>query len=199
MPVDLVLALAWYFVRMGHVGGALVLLLGFDCFLRTGEMMSLIIDDLEFSENDLGVVRLSHTKSGQRHAAFEASTVNDPVCGLAFRAFKRTLPSSTHGRNYLFRSKLHRFYSLFESGLKWLGADGFGFKPYSIRRGGATAFFRATRNMEATLDCGRWASARVARIYVNDGLARELELRFSPELAARLKHYGAALHVWLRS
>ena len=87
MPVELVLALAWYFVRMGHVGGALVLLLGFDCFLRTGEMMSLIVDDLAFSANGLGVVRLAHTKSGQRHAAFEASTVNDPICGLAFRGF----------------------------------------------------------------------------------------------------------------
>ena len=64
--------------------------------------------------------------------------------------------------------------------------------------GGATAYFRATRNMEATLDRGRWASARVARIYVNDGLAREVELTFAPAVSERLRMMGAALVTWLR-
>ena len=40
--------------------------------------------------------------------------------------------------------------------------------------------------MEATLDRGRWSSARVARIYVNDGLAREVERIFSPAARRRL-------------
>ena len=83
--------------------------------------------------------------------------------------------------------------------MKWLGVEEFGFQPYSLRRGGATAYFRATRNMEATLDRGRWASARVARIYVNDGLARELELRFSPAVRHRLDVLVAAFGLWLRA
>jgi integrase len=199
MPVELLLALAWYFVRERHIGGALVLLIGYDSFLRTGEMTGMAIDDLKFAPDGTGVIRLEHTKTGQRNAAFEASTINDPICGQVYRAFKRSLPSNTHGQNYVFRAKLHKFYSLFEAGLRWLGADGYCFKPYSVRRGGATAFFRATRNMEATLDRGRWASARVARIYVNDGLAREVELRFPAELSERLRHYGAALRHWLRT
>ena len=52
--------------------------------------------------------------------------------------------------------------------------------------------------MEATLDRGRWASARVARIYVNDRLAREVELRFSPAVQERLHLYAAALWRWLQ-
>ena len=93
--------------------------------------------------------------------------------------------------------KAHRFYQLFKAGLRWLGVESMGFQPYSVRRGGATSFFRCTRNMEATLDRGRWGSVRVARIYVNDGLAREVELRFSPEVRERLRLMGAALREWL--
>ena len=95
--------------------------------------------------------------------------------------------------------KPHVFYSLFKKGLAWLGLESFGFHPYSLRRGGATAYFRATRNMEATLDRGRWASARVARIYVNDGLAREVELRFHEDVQNRLQLYAAALQRWLQA
>ena len=53
--------------------------------------------------------------------------------------------------------------------------------------------------MEATLDRGRWASARVARIYVNDGLAKEVDLRFNTEMLNRLRLYAGALGLWLRS
>ena len=87
---------------------------------------------------------------------------------------------------------------MFKKGLRWLGLEDFGFHPYSLRRGWATAYFRATRNMESTLDRGRWASARVARIYVNDGLAREVELRFGPMVHERLQLYAAALWRWLQ-
>ena len=63
--------------------------------------------------------------------------------------------------------------------------------------GGATVYFRATRNMEAALDRGRWASARVARIYLNDGLAREVELRFNTDTQARLALMVSAFRLWL--
>ena len=97
----------------------------------------------------------------------------------------------------MFLPKTYMFYDLFKKGLRWLGLEGYGFQPYSLRRGGATAYFRATKSMEATLDRGRWASARVARIYVNDGLAKEVELRFDQETQERLRVYSAALRHWL--
>jgi integrase len=199
MPVEVLLALAWYFIRMGHFGGAVLLLIGFDCFLRTGEMLSLVISDVVLDESGSGVVRLAHTKTGQRHAAFEASTINDPVCGKLFRAYQARLPPSTHEEHYVFAPKAHVFYKLFHDGLRWLGLEAFGFLPYSIRRGGATAYFRATRNMEAALDRGRWSSARVARIYLNDGLAREVELRFGEETKAALRVKAQALKKWLET
>ena len=35
MPVQVAIALAWYFVRCGQLGGAFLILLGFGCFLRS--------------------------------------------------------------------------------------------------------------------------------------------------------------------
>ena len=91
------------------------------------------------------------------------------------------------------------FYSTFKKGLRWLGLEEFGFQPYSLRRGGATAYFRATRNMEMALDRGRWSSARVARIYLNDGLAREVELRFGVATQGVLRTAVSAFRRWLYS
>ena len=197
MPAEVVIGLAWFFIRSGHIDAAFVVVLGYDCFLRTGEMLSLVLSDIVVADDDTGVVRLAHTKSGQRHAAFEASAFNDPVCGRLFRAVLKALPTSTSRENYVFRPKAHVFYSLFKKGLRWLGLEEFGFQPYSIRRGGATAYFRATRNMEAAIDRGRWSSARVARIYLNDGLAREVEIRFSQSVRDHLRVVNRAFGVWL--
>ena len=51
--------------------------------------------------------------------------------------------------------------------------------------------------MEAALDRGRWSSARVARIYLNDGLAREVELRSPVNISERLSTMARALQLWL--
>ena len=155
--------------------------------------------DVVFDVDLQGVVKLAHTKTGQRHAAFEASTINDPACARVFKTFLRSLPRDTHRRNYIFAPKSYVFYKMFKKGLRWLGLAEFGFQPYSLRRGGATAYFRATRNMEAALDRGRWSSARVARIYLNDGLAREVEMQFGAEVRERLGLLVAAFGQWLLS
>ena len=79
---------------------------------------------------------------------------------------------------------------LFAEALEALGLSQYGFRPYSLRRGGATAFYRATRNMPATIERGRWSTARIARIYINDGLAKEIEIHL-PEDVLRQLHVRA--------
>ena len=54
-----------------------------------------------------------------------------------------------------------------------------GFRPYSLRRGGATALFQSTGSMEQALLKGRWASTKVAKIYLADGLSFLPDLRLS--------------------
>ena len=47
---------------------------------RRGEAAVKLLDS-----SDRGIIKLEHTKTGQRHAAFEASAPNDPLCGGLFR------------------------------------------------------------------------------------------------------------------
>ena len=77
--------------------------------------------------------------------------------------------------------------------MEQLGLAAFGFRPYSLRRGGATAFYRATRNMAVTIERGRWSTISVARIYINDGLAKEVDINMSRGLSAPLQARASAL------
>ena len=197
LSAKVALALAWYCAQKEQLGATSLILAGFDAFLRTGEMLSMVDEDVVLGPDDRGVINLGHTKTGKRHAAFEAAAFNDPMIGQVLRVLRRRLPKGSHRQHYIFPGSEKKFYQLFRDGIKWLGLDGYGFLPYSIRRGGATAFFRRTRNMEATLDRGRWSSQRVARIYVNDGLAKEVELRFPPEVGRQISVHAAALMAWL--
>ena len=78
MPAVVALALAGWFLGKGYPGAAFLVAAGFDGFLRTGEMLSLTWSDVVV-EGTSGIIRLAHTKSGQRNAAFEASTIIDPL------------------------------------------------------------------------------------------------------------------------
>ena len=50
-------------------------------------------------------------------------------------------------------------------------------RPYSLRRGGATFFFQHHGSFDKLLLQGRWAAAKTARIYLNEGLAQLSEMQ----------------------
>ena len=156
-------------------------------------MIRLCYDDVAVDQHGGGVISLAFTKSGQRNAAFDASVINDAVVPQLFAVATANAPAGTSRDCYIFAGSEARFYGLFSQALEELGLSPFGFRPDSIRRGGATAFFRATGNMSATLERGRWATLRVGRIYVNDGLAKEVELRFSAALTEDLRERAMAV------
>ena len=82
------------------------------------------------------------------------------------------------GPSWLFRQKFDKITTA-------AGLQGFGFRPYSLRRGGATELWRTTANLDAVVMAGRWRHATTARIYVSDGLAVLAEIRLSsPEFSA---------------
>ena len=64
------------------------------------------------------------------------------------------------------------------------------FRPYSLRRGGATALFQQTGSMEMALLKGRWSSTKVAKIYLSDGLSYLPGLTFSSEARQKLKKWS---------
>ena len=44
-------------------------------------------------------------------------------------------------------------------------------KPYSLRRGGATHLYQQTLNWSLVRERGRWNATSTARIYINEGMA----------------------------
>ena len=55
-----------------------------------------------------------------------------------------------------------------------------------------------TKSMDETLNRGRWGNIRVARIYVNDGLAKEVELILEDDERRRVDLKAAALLHWIQ-
>ena len=44
-------------------------------------------------------------------------------------------------------------------------------RPYSLRRGGATEDFLYHHSFDRTADRGRWSSVKTARIYINEAMS----------------------------
>ena len=76
-----------------------------------------------------------------------------------------------------------------------LDMHAFAIHPYSLRRGGATWWFRATRNYNAVAERGRWSNVRTCRRYIEDAAAQLASFRFT---AQQDKHLRALGEVYLR-
>ena len=153
--------------------------------------MELRISDLTFERGgSAGAVSLAHTKSGQRNAASEALTINDPMVSQLWALACRERPRGTHRENPVYEKGAKQFRENFRAALQRCEVDNLHYKPYSIRRGGATAFFRRTGNMPAAIERGRWATSKVARVYICDGYA--MQIRLAQPRALRDRWLGRA-------
>ena len=91
------------------------------------------------------------------------------------------------------------FYDLFEDGLVWLGVSRFRFKPYSLRRGGATCDFQEHGSAATTQLKGRWSSLRTARAYFVEGMSLIGQSCIDLSLIPCARLYLQALYVLLTS
>ena len=165
---------------------AVLLCLGFHCLLRTGELLGLTAGDCDVDLPGLqAVLNLGLSKSGSRQGAKESVTVDDPV---VVRLLAVLLLNKKPGDRLLSVSQA-TFRKKFADYIKELGLDDYDFKPYSLRRGGATAHFRHFGQLSRTVVRGRWASAKSARIYINDGLATLAKFKISPETKAMMHRF----------
>ena len=73
--------------------------------------------------------------------------------------------------------------------LDFFGRTGFGFLPYSLRRGGATWHFHKYGSMALTCELGRWQNERTARIYIEDAAASLAEIKLSSEQQTLLRQF----------
>ena len=130
-------------------------------------------------------MNLAFTKIGQRNAANEALTILDPLVKRLWMFLNKVKPFGTHPDNYICSRHEQRFRDFIARACWGEGTEQHGFRPYSIRRGGATAYHRLTADMQRTIDRGRWASIRVSELYICDGLGRQVEMQFLPQQRLR--------------
>ena len=175
---DVVLAMAGWCVQHGELTMGVLLLLGFHCLLRTGELLS--VRPCDFLLNDSsGLVTLPASKSGLRNNSKESVSIHDPSTLLTVR-YMLDAKYGMHLQNVpcwdrsgtSFRGLFARIISFFE-------LDALNFRPYSLRRGGATYEMQSHGLMERALLRGRWKSTAVARIYICDGLSLLPSLKMS--------------------
>ena len=88
----------------------------------------------------------------------------------------------------------HKWRKQFSDALSALKLESFAFRPYSLRRGGATHWFRHHGSFDKLLVQGRWAAPKTAKIYINEGLAILAELNLSEKpLKPFVQRYCRAL------
>ena len=81
----------------------------------------------------------------------------------------------------LWKQQSSSFHKLCDTAAKWramfsrcleaVGLAELSFRPYSLRRGGATRWFSKHGSLDRVVVQGRWQAQRTARMYINAGLA----------------------------
>lgn len=188
LTLRLVRSLCAYCVAHQQWELGVLLALGFHCLLRTGELLALMPGDLLLGSHT-GLVALRNTKTGKRDNAQEVLSINDEVVLELLHQFLALRKSSPAFGVPIWSGTPSLFRRHFAALCKLAGLDQHQFRPYSLRRGGATHTFQQTQSMEFTLQRGRWQSSRVARVYISDGLSYLPSLVLSPVTKAFLSTY----------
>ena len=157
---------------------AVSLLLGFYGMLRTGEILELRASQLLCEASQAKVlVSLGMTKGGKRQGAAESAIIGYDLVVKFVRHWKLLAPDKTP-----LASSAANWRSLFTAALEALKLQDMGFRPYSLRRGGATWWFSKHHSLDKILLQGRWQTPKTARIYINEGLSILAELSLPPSL-----------------
>ena len=167
LPLEVVHAMVGYAMFKQKPQLALSFLLAFHGLLRTGELLNVRGRHVAIrSPRGPAVISLGLTKSGKRQGAAESVTVHgEDVCRRLFQWVQRSPPNvSLTGPAHVWRKE-------FSSVLSNLGFSRWDFRPYSLRRGGATYLFSSQTGFDQLLVAGRWQSAKTARVYLNEGLS----------------------------
>lgn len=153
---------------------ALALLVGFTFFLRMQEMLQLRSDDFRIDLSDgLMVLRIATSKTSRGAQQSLALTDHKLAWLISFLLGKLPLgePLWHYSFSY-FRNVFYSFCDFFE-------VSHLNFVPYSICRGGATAYYLRVSDLESVIIQGRWRDVATARIYLDDARATLVKMHLS--------------------
>ena len=167
LPEHVVWAMAGWSFFNNYNSFGISLLIGFYTMLRSGEILGLRSSHMMCSAKERQVlISLGFTKGGKRQGAAESVVLGVERVVHLVQRWKQLASASTP----LVPSAV-KWRSLFSECLHALKLDSFQFRPYSLRRGGATWWFSKHQSLDRILIQGRWAALKTARIYLNEGLA----------------------------
>ena len=189
---DLIRGMATYALEHDDLTWAGIFLIGFYGLLRTGEIMKLAATDLLVSGNHL-IISLQQTKTGKRKGCHEVIHIDDIFTIEVASALIALRRAQNRANCSLWMFSGTAFRKRFVYYCHKFGLESHGFRPYSLRRGGATWHFQKTRSMESALLLGRWESAKVARIYISDGLSFLPQMTYSNLTKQMLLHFRPPL------
>eukprot|EP00435_Cladocopium_sp_Y103_P050034 s2053_g15.t1 len=173
LPERVLTSLAGFFIFHQRPDMALSVLLGFYTMLRTGELLGIKNRDVTIDEGHRSaVISLGYTKGGKRTGAAESVTVTVSEVIRRLAQWKRSTPAGSN-----LTPAPHTWRKEFARALEALGLQSWEFRPYSLRRGGATFWFAQHGSLDRILLQGRWMAAKTARTYLNEGLAVLTEMK----------------------
>lgn len=162
--------------------------LGFFALLRTGELLNVTASDILLNDS-MAIVSLHNTKTGQKDNVSEMVQFDDGMTLEVLRAVIAMDKADNFAQTPLWRHSAQLFRTYFKKYCIRFHLLRHKFRPYSLRRGGATWLFQSSGSMELALLKGRWSSNRVARIYISDALSYVPGLTFSPKAQAHLAYW----------
>lgn len=192
LPEDLLWAMVSFCIQNDEFELGCLLALSFHCFLRTGEALAGRPCDL-LLRGIQGTARLPHSKGGTRHNVKESATIYSETVAVLCEELVRRKRLDGLAKVPIWAQSGTKFRKAFLRITKVFKVEHLGFRGYSLRRGGATAYFRQSGLMEKTLLRGRWASIAVARCrwYLCDALAQLPALTATPETLKLITKYRA--------
>ena len=185
-PPQVVHAMIFRSLELGNLAMSALLAAGFYGLLRTGEILKLNRSDVACDKTSL-VLNLGYTKAGFRQGVEETVVIRHPRCLLIWKTFLDVIgPHSS----MLWPFSGSYFRAEFDALLQFFGLSNYGFRPYSLRRRGATAMFRADGLLEKVLIMGRWKTHTAATNYIHQGMATLAKMRFNKSSADLIYDYA---------
>lgn len=132
---DLCLAMAGWCIQHNELVMAGLLLLGFHCLLRTGEILQLRPCDFVLDAIS-GVVSIPSSKSGVRNNSRESVIIKDPCTLEVVQAMLDLRSAQGFPRTPCWDKSGSAFRSLFRKITEELDVLALNLRPYSLRRGG---------------------------------------------------------------
>ena len=184
----LVRSISAYELHHNRLEMATCLMLAFYALLRTGELLALTTEDVLLGKQ-AAVISLHSTKTSKRYAAHDAISIQDPFVLELLRTLLQVRKDQGLIRLGLWSGTHQHFRSRFKRLTEIYGVQNHHFRPYSLRRGGATRLFQETGSMELVLTKGRWESSKVAKMYISDALSYLPSIKLSNETKLLLQRF----------